>query len=156
MDDFDRLEQEFMKNPEYVAEVERRRPAFELASSMIGIRAAAGLTQQELAARTGMSQPVIARLESGAHMPSWATLAAILKAIDGQVEVSFKAANGEKVRIPLPVHLATQSARSPKPIQEDFKGAPRNGVLRSPMKQRRGPTATSAVSSQRRTAGGTR
>lgn len=43
-------------------------------------RAAAGLTQQELAARAGTSQPAIARYERGAAAPTLATLERMLVA----------------------------------------------------------------------------
>ena len=43
-------------------------------------RAAAGLTQTELARRAGMSQPVIARLERPGANPRAATLAKVLEA----------------------------------------------------------------------------
>ena len=49
---------------------------FELLDEILKARAAAGLTQAELAARIGTSQSVVARLESaiGKHSPSIATL----------------------------------------------------------------------------------
>lgn len=43
-------------------------------------RAAAGLTQAELGARLGVSQPVIARLESATSNPTYATLERALRA----------------------------------------------------------------------------
>ena len=48
-------------------------------------RTAAGLTQRELAARAGVPQPAIARIESGASSPRVDTLARLLAACDRQV-----------------------------------------------------------------------
>lgn len=48
-------------------------------------RAGAGLTQRELASRSGMPQPAIARIESGASSPRVATLDRLLAACDRQV-----------------------------------------------------------------------
>ncbi len=49
---------------------------FELLDEILKARAAAGLTQAEVAARIGTTQSVVARLESdiGKHSPSIATL----------------------------------------------------------------------------------
>lgn len=43
-------------------------------------RRRAGLSQRELAVRAGVSQPAVARLESGRHSPSLATLERLLSA----------------------------------------------------------------------------
>lgn len=45
-----------------------------------GARLAAGLTQSEVAARTGMRQPNVARAETAAHAPSVATCERLLRA----------------------------------------------------------------------------
>jgi DNA-binding XRE family transcriptional regulator len=47
---------------------------FDLAHELIAARSRAGLTQDELAKRMGTTQSAIARLESGARMPSVTTL----------------------------------------------------------------------------------
>lgn len=48
------------------------------------LREAAGLTQGELARRTGIHRPNIARIESGRHMPSLDTVVRIARALDVQ------------------------------------------------------------------------
>ena len=45
------------------------------------LRKAAGLTQAELARRTGIHRPNIARVEAGRHTPSLETLARLASAI---------------------------------------------------------------------------
>ena len=45
------------------------------------VRVAAGLTQAELARRTGIHRPNIARVEAGRHTPSLETLARLASAI---------------------------------------------------------------------------
>ena len=42
-------------------------PEFKLARKLIKSRAKAGMSQSEVAARMGMRQPTVARLESGRH-----------------------------------------------------------------------------------------
>ncbi len=52
-----------------------------LGARLRALRLAAGLTQAELARRTGIHRPNIARVEAGRHTPSLETLARIAKAI---------------------------------------------------------------------------
>ena len=74
------LRDELMQDPANQEAWERRRPQYELASKMVALRAATGLTQQQLAERTGMKQSAIARLESGTVEPSDEVVASILSA----------------------------------------------------------------------------
>jgi ribosome-binding protein aMBF1 (putative translation factor) len=53
---------------------------FDLARELIAARVRAGLTQAEVAERMGTTQSVVARLESGAQMPSVNTLLKFAKA----------------------------------------------------------------------------
>lgn len=48
-------------------------------------RRRAGLSQRALAARAGVSQPAVARMESGRHNPSLATLTRLLTACGEQL-----------------------------------------------------------------------
>ena len=50
-------------------------------------RRRAGLTQRELAARAGTSQPAIARIERGRQIPSVETLQRILRACDLELQL---------------------------------------------------------------------
>lgn len=51
------------------------------------LRERAGLTQVQLANRTGLRQPVISRLEAGSHVPTWRTLERIAHALGASVLV---------------------------------------------------------------------
>ena len=53
---------------------------FDLARELIAARVRAGLTQAQVAKRMGTTQSVVARLESGAQMPSVNTLLKFAKA----------------------------------------------------------------------------
>ncbi|RLE70234.1 MAG: transcriptional regulator, partial [Thermoprotei archaeon] len=55
------------------------------------LRKAAGLSQAELARRAGVSQSLIARIESGDVNPRVSTLQRILKALEEYVEEELKA-----------------------------------------------------------------
>ncbi len=60
---------------EVAAELDRTAVANQLAILVIGYRVDHGLTQTALARKLGVSQPAVARLESGDHEPTVATLA---------------------------------------------------------------------------------
>ena len=65
---------------------------FDLARELIAARVRAGLTQAELAERMGTSQSVIARLESGAQMPSVKTLLKFARATRSRPIIKLRAA----------------------------------------------------------------
>lgn len=51
-------------------------------------RQSAGLTQAQLAARLGVSQPVIARMERRSSNPTWDTLVRALRATGHEIELT--------------------------------------------------------------------
>ena len=65
---------------------------FDLARELIAARLRAGLTQAEVAARMGTTQSVVARLESGAQMPSVNTLLKFAKATRSRPIIKLLAA----------------------------------------------------------------
>ena len=73
---------------------------FAFLDEVLRARAAAGLTQAEVAARVGTTQSAIARLESGAqkHSPSIATLQKYAKALGCRLEVKFVKERGPTSR----------------------------------------------------------
>lgn len=82
---------------------------FSFLDEILRARTAAGLTQSEVAARTGTTQSAIARLESGAakHSPSIATLQRYASALGCRVEVRFVKGRAPKTR---PRHRETRPA----------------------------------------------
>jgi transcriptional regulator with XRE-family HTH domain len=73
---------------------------FSFLDEVLRARTEAGLTQAEVAARTGTTQSAIARLESGAakHSPSIATLQRYAGALGYRVEVRFVKQKATKPR----------------------------------------------------------
>ena len=65
---------------------------FDLARELIAARVRAGLTQAEVAERMGTTQSVVARLESGAQMPSVNTLLKFARATRSRPIIKFLAA----------------------------------------------------------------
>lgn len=70
----DLLAEELRKDPEFRAEWQRLAPARAFAVMLIRYRSDHELTQRELAARLGISQPRVAKLESGEHNPAIDTI----------------------------------------------------------------------------------
>ncbi|MYA42015.1 MAG: helix-turn-helix domain-containing protein [Rhodospirillaceae bacterium] len=68
------LKKRFMEDPEFREEYARADDEFALIEELVRARAAAKLTQAELARRLGTTQSAIARLEGGRVSPSFATL----------------------------------------------------------------------------------
>ena len=79
-----------MNDPAYRAEYEALDEEFMLIGAMIGARAAAGLSQAELAARMGTTQSAIARLKSGRVWPSTKTLRRLAEATGTKLRISFE------------------------------------------------------------------
>lgn len=60
-----------------------------LTGAIVQVRLHAGLTQQELARRTGTTQEIISRLESGCSRPSMRTLKRISEATESRLLIAF-------------------------------------------------------------------
>ncbi|MCI6376672.1 MAG: helix-turn-helix domain-containing protein, partial [Clostridiales bacterium] len=54
-----------MKDPAFKAEYDALEPEFSIIQAMIDARKASGLTQKQLAEKTGIAQADISKLESG-------------------------------------------------------------------------------------------
>lgn len=81
-------ERDLAADPAYRAERERTRFANEVAIRVIRYRNEHGLTQTAFGRLVGMRQPHVARLESGEHEPSLATLARLSGALGVDFTVS--------------------------------------------------------------------
>lgn len=112
MDDWDVFEQELLKDPATREAYERKRPALEFAISLIGLRTRMGLSQRQLARRAGMTQPEIARLESGNVEPTWETISRVFSSVGASLEVRARDGSGKLVRIPL--NVGEPAARKPR------------------------------------------
>jgi transcriptional regulator with XRE-family HTH domain len=89
MTDIRDLHAGWLDDPAYRKEYEALEGEFALAAALIRVRADAGLTQEQLAARMGTKQEVVARWEGGKVMPSTRTLARLAKATGTTLKISF-------------------------------------------------------------------
>jgi len=88
-DDFmQELEEETRRaGPAAVARAEALKAQFTLAAELILLRKQRRLTQRQLSARTGIQQSEISRIEGGRANPTAATLAALARALGGELRI---------------------------------------------------------------------
>ena len=65
---FDYHDEKMRGDSEYKTAYEALEPEFSIADALIRARVEAGLTQAEVAARLGVTQPAVARMESGRNI----------------------------------------------------------------------------------------
>ena len=86
----DVLHRKWLKErPGYAKAVADLEEEFQFARQLIGARARAGLTQEELANRMKTTRTVISRLESGRKKPSTRTLERYARATGHKVRITF-------------------------------------------------------------------
>ncbi len=89
MSSYDAFFNEMMKDPEVKREYDALEPEFQLVREMIRARREAGLTQKELAERTGIQQSNISRIENGNGNPSLSTLNKLAQGLGKKLVISF-------------------------------------------------------------------
>lgn len=86
------MDHELARDPKFRREVEETLMGMRIEQDLAALRELRGVTQAELARSIGVSQPVIARLESGkAQNIGVRTLVRIATALGGQVHLTIKA-----------------------------------------------------------------
>lgn len=63
--------------------------AASVARALADLRIARGETQKQLAARLGMTESMISRLESGSHLPTVSTLCRIAEGFGRRLDIAF-------------------------------------------------------------------
>jgi predicted transcriptional regulator len=76
-----------MKNPAVPAEWDRTALAREVASRVVRYRVDHSLSQAELATKLGVSQPYVAKIESGDQSPTLATPARLAQRLDHEFHI---------------------------------------------------------------------
>lgn len=99
----DEIEQEARRGgPKATAKYAAFGAYYRLAREIFDLRKAAGLTQRQLAARSGVQQADISRIEAGDANPTLATIAALAYALGAEVSLKpqpRRKAVGERRRI---------------------------------------------------------
>ena len=87
---FEEFKREELKRPQVRAEYDALEPEFSLMKAMIDARRQAGLTQSQLAERTGISQSDISKFERGGGNPSLKTLRRLAAGLGMSVKIEFQ------------------------------------------------------------------
>ena len=82
--------EEQLQDPDLKKEYDALEPEFAIIQAMIDARKSTGMTQQELAKRTGIAQADISKLENGNANPSIRTLQRLAAGMDMRVIIEFQ------------------------------------------------------------------
>lgn len=80
---------EQLKNPEFKKEWDALEAEFTIIQAMLDARNASGLTQKDLAERTGIAQADISRIENGNANPSLKTLQRLAAGMGMKLKLEF-------------------------------------------------------------------
>ena len=89
MSEFQELLQEQLKNPEFKKEWDDIQPEMDVIRAMIDARIEQNLTQKELAARTGIDQADISKLENGTRNPTVNLLKRLAEGMGMALKIEF-------------------------------------------------------------------
>lgn len=85
-----KIDQRRKDDPDFAAAVEAELQTMRIEQELVALRNASGLSQRQLAAKLGVKQPVIAKLEAGkTRNIGLQTLVRVVKAMNGSIEVSI-------------------------------------------------------------------
>ena len=80
---------EQLQDPEVKKEYDALAPEFAIIQAMIDARQASGMTQKQLADKTGIAQSDISKLERGNANPSLRTLQRLAAGMGMQIKIEF-------------------------------------------------------------------
>ena len=89
MSDLQELTDELMQDPDFRKEYDALQPEMNITRAILDARIKAGMTQMELAEKSGISQADICRLEKGTRNPSIALLKRLAEAMDSTLRIEF-------------------------------------------------------------------
>ena len=90
MKNFNDYLSEQLQDPEFRAEYDALENEFSIIQAMIDARKVSGLTQKQLAERTGIAQSDISKLETGNANPSLKTLQRLADGMGMKLKISFQ------------------------------------------------------------------
>ena len=86
---FESFLKEQLKDPEFKAEWDALEPEFSIVQALIDARVSSGLTQSELAEKTGIAQGDISKIENGNGNPSIRTLKRLAEGMGKNLKIEF-------------------------------------------------------------------
>ena len=91
---FDEFLEEQLKDPEFRAEWDALQPERAIVQAMIDARRTTGMTQKQLAEKTGIAQSDISKLETGSGNPSLKTLQRLAAGMGMVLHIEFRPSVG--------------------------------------------------------------
>lgn len=88
-DDFDRLLEGYMENPEFKKEWDDLESEFNMIQALIDARKSRNMTQKQLAQRTGIDQADISKIETGNGNPTLRLLQRLADGMDMMLKLEF-------------------------------------------------------------------
>lgn len=82
--------QQLMKDTGFKEEYDKLEIEYKVAAELIRLRLSCGLTQAELAQELNTKQASIARIESGAYLPSLSMIKRIADALNADLEIKLE------------------------------------------------------------------
>lgn len=89
MTNFNDFLNEQLKNPNLKKEYDALEPEFSIIQAMLDARKTSGLTQKDLAEKTGIAQGDISKLENGSANPSLRTLQRLADGMGMKLKLEF-------------------------------------------------------------------
>lgn len=86
------------EGPKAVAELAAFDAHYRLAREIFDLRKARGMTQRQLAAKSGIQQAEISRIEAGNSNPTLSTIATLAYALDAELSLGARKAPGKSVK----------------------------------------------------------
>lgn len=93
MRNFQETLSEQLNDADFKKEYDRLQPEFAIIQAMLDARKASGLTQKDLAKRTGIAQADISKLENGNANPSLRTLQRLADGMGMKLKLEFVPVN---------------------------------------------------------------
>lgn len=87
---FDLDLEEQLRNPDFATEYKKLEPEFAIIKQLILLRNEQGMTQKDLADRTGTTQTAISRLESGSYNPTLRFLQKMAVGLGKTLRIEFR------------------------------------------------------------------
>lgn len=89
LDDFDKLLEKHLKNPEFRKEYDTLEPEYNIIQAIVNARKASNMTQKQLAERTGIDQADISKLETGNSNPTLQLLERLAEGMNMMLKLEF-------------------------------------------------------------------
>lgn len=114
----------FEYDPSLEGDLRKASAQLELGIALNRLREARGLSQRALAQLTGIKQPMIVRIERGSQSPGIETIAKILRALNGALEISPDGMIAARVmQDPASPALIMERRAAEEPVPYDAGGA---------------------------------